>query len=245
MRPGVVTKDTGLVFDSAHQPGLTEPHATILHDYSRWKNHGIFKADGAPNWVQLPSGLWVMDYNGDDYVNISAIISTAQNHTVGAIKFWFKNATQDGSNRIFSASDSGDDPAFSFFDIYSVDTGKIYVNITENGAALLYFSTDDTFDDEVWHLLLFAVGVNSNVLRIDGVAVDITYGTGNAATQKWFNSVGDLDKASLGRRDWGPSSLDFTGQIAPPIIYNRIPSATKLGTGDGSFFKAEKWWFGR
>jgi len=70
---GIQAKASGLVFDSAHQPGLAEPSATQLKDYSRWKNHGTFKADGHPNWVWTGK-LWVMDFNSaaPDYVTIPA-----------------------------------------------------------------------------------------------------------------------------------------------------------------------------
>ena len=40
-----------------------EPAATPWYDLSRYKNHGTITA-GAGGWVQLPSGLWVYDFDG-------------------------------------------------------------------------------------------------------------------------------------------------------------------------------------
>lgn len=57
-------------FDAAHQPGLIEPAATLLVDYSRNKIDGTM-LDGHPDWVQLPSGLWVQSYDGvADHANM-------------------------------------------------------------------------------------------------------------------------------------------------------------------------------
>jgi len=75
-------KTTGIVLDVADQRGGAMPGIVTLHDHSRFGNDGAFPGAGAnPTWVQLPSGLWVMSFDGDDdYINIpnhpSLIIGT-------------------------------------------------------------------------------------------------------------------------------------------------------------------------
>jgi len=65
MHPGLV-KSTGLVFDS--ERSLVEPPATVLHDKSRFKNHGTIT--GA-TWIRLPSGLWYLAFDATDDVSKS------------------------------------------------------------------------------------------------------------------------------------------------------------------------------
>ena len=63
-------KAEGLVLDVAHQVGGAEPGTTTLKDWSPHGNDGTFKGAGEPDWQKLPSGLWVMDFDGsDDYIN--------------------------------------------------------------------------------------------------------------------------------------------------------------------------------
>jgi len=66
-------------------PGF-EGAGSVLHDIS--KNHNNGAIDGA-SWVQLPSGLWVLDYDGtDNKVTIAAAASIYP--AVGSILFWAK-----------------------------------------------------------------------------------------------------------------------------------------------------------
>jgi len=56
-------KTTGIVFNPEQSIDL-EPDAATLYDLSRYKNNGTFNAADDPDWVQLPSGLWVVSYDG-------------------------------------------------------------------------------------------------------------------------------------------------------------------------------------
>ncbi len=66
-------KSTGVVFKTALSMGV-EPADLVLTDKSRYRSNGDFRAAGQPDWVRLPSGLWVLDFNPDnpDYVEIPA-----------------------------------------------------------------------------------------------------------------------------------------------------------------------------
>ena len=50
------------VFDLENSMDI-EPDAATWYDLSRYKNHGTITA-GTGGWVQLPSGLWVYDFDG-------------------------------------------------------------------------------------------------------------------------------------------------------------------------------------
>lgn len=54
-------KSSGLVLDVARQRGGAMPSVVTLHDHSRMGNHGAMTD---VTWSQLPSGLWVMSFNG-------------------------------------------------------------------------------------------------------------------------------------------------------------------------------------
>jgi len=59
-------KTGGIVFKSERSIGA-EPAATVLEDVSRFGNDGSMTT-AKPDWVRLPSGFWVMDFNGSDAV---------------------------------------------------------------------------------------------------------------------------------------------------------------------------------
>ena len=55
------SKFTGLVLDVARQRGGAQPGVVTLLDHSRYGNNGVMTD---VTWIQLPSGLWVMSFNG-------------------------------------------------------------------------------------------------------------------------------------------------------------------------------------
>lgn len=65
-------KSSGVVFSSRSYIGSAEPPATVLEDTSRFGNDGAFLSAGNPDWIQLPSGFWVMDFDGSDYVDLGS-----------------------------------------------------------------------------------------------------------------------------------------------------------------------------
>lgn len=56
----------GLVLDVANQLGGAMPSVVTLHDFSRFGNHGTMTN---VTWIQLPTGLWVMEFDGTADVN--------------------------------------------------------------------------------------------------------------------------------------------------------------------------------
>ena len=87
----------GVVLDVARQRGGAEPSTVTLSDHSRFGNNGAMTN---VTWVQLPSGLWVMDFDGTSRVDCgndkSLNITTAI-----TIEAWVKGKTaQDGTQRV-------------------------------------------------------------------------------------------------------------------------------------------------
>ena len=65
-----------------------EPDAATWIDQSRYKNHGTITA-GAGGWVQLPSGLWVYDFDGAASVIALGLPNSLKNITYPfTVSFW-------------------------------------------------------------------------------------------------------------------------------------------------------------
>jgi len=166
------------------------------------------------------------DFDGsDDYVDVGSAVGDIQSDTEGAISLWLKYIPQTSSNRVVSFSDSGD--AYSDFDIYTATTGRVILNIAEAGSAQLYVYTNTTYHDSDWHYIVVAVDSSGNAIYVDGNQItSLTYVNGDSSTQKWFNSVNDIDKGSIGRRDWAsPTLLYFDGLIDEVRISSSARSA--------------------
>lgn len=58
---------TGRIWAARSFIGDVEPPATAVEDISRFGNDGSMTT-AKPDWVQLDTGLWVLDFNGTDAV---------------------------------------------------------------------------------------------------------------------------------------------------------------------------------
>ena len=74
-------------------PGQDDPQSSTIRDRSGNGNNGTFGAGAAaPTWKRLPSGLWVLDFDGlNDHTLISYHASL--NPKLITIEIWFKAAT--------------------------------------------------------------------------------------------------------------------------------------------------------
>ena len=71
-------KTTGCVLSPREYRTILEPPAS-LEDTSRYGNDGVFTGAGEPDWAQLPSGLWVLDFDGiNDIVTIGDCVANIQ-----------------------------------------------------------------------------------------------------------------------------------------------------------------------
>jgi len=222
MADGLVVKSTGLVFDSAHQPGLAEPSATQLYDYSRYKNHGTFKADGEPDWVRLPSGLWVMDFDGeDDLVSCGSDDSLFSTPEV-TLKCWAYPHQADDNGGIMGGS---------FGRQSLVQRGTSFnFHLIGSGIACSY---NIPAANSWYHIVATRDSSGAAKLYINGVLEDT--GTSGIATYKPFY----IGRGHIHIVAW--DLYTFDGLIALPRVYNRALSAPEIG----KHFTAEGHWFGK
>ena len=91
-------KSKNIIFESKRVRstfGLNSFNPLLLEDISRYKNHGTIT--GA-TWVRLPSGLWVLSFDGNDYISCTI----ADPGDVYSIIAWVKPTNLDAARTIFS-----------------------------------------------------------------------------------------------------------------------------------------------
>jgi len=93
-------KTTGSVFDAERSIDV-EPDE--LYDRSRYGHVCTSLTPGSePAWVQLPSGLWVMDFDGDnDYVDLGNDVSLYPLEMSAGIWIWTEGIQPKGSSSPF------------------------------------------------------------------------------------------------------------------------------------------------
>ena len=86
--------------------------------------------------------------------------------------------------------------------------------------------------DANWHHVAVVVSTFGNVIYLDGVAVaigDLTYTTGSASTQAFFDDVEDLDSVSLGRNvDSAGAEWHYDGLMDEFRVYDYALSGPEI-----------------
>jgi hypothetical protein len=199
----------------------SEPHATILHDASRWGYNGTFYADGKPDWVQLPTGLWVMDFNGtDSYVNLGT--SADQNLFSFTLMAWVCP-----------------DVVASWRRIINDQSGWFEIRIANNSA----------FQIEIWNGSSWGALGGGPVFSVNSWAFCVaTYDFSTTTANLYYNTslTATSSTLSASRRNGtlyiggGQASEYFDGKIALPKIYRYVMSQPKFE----EIYEKERGWFG-
>jgi len=218
-------KSTGLVLKARSYIGSATPPAS-LEDESRFGNDGTFAAGvAAPSWIQLPSGLWVLSFDGsDDYLTCGHSVSL---HFTEAftLEAWVKSVT---AATCYVMSKGWDLEGSWLLYLPGGENLKLYINFS--GGIGIKASGEAPLTLDTWH---HAVGLYDK----NGTAILTAYLDG-------VKYEGDTQVGNFGRSDAdvyvsaeGPT-LD--GHIALPRIYNRALSAAEIAAR----FQAERHWFG-
>lgn len=223
--------DRSLVLDLAlplYYPGSL----SSIYDRAPYGNHGTIY--GAV-WTRLPSGLWVLDFDGsDDYVNCGAGASMANIFDGGGtVISWINPASGgEGDNGRFICKRLTTGEGWSVR-VAGEDAGKVKVgfisNFTTDGGSWLTTATELTINTRSFIALTYDSGdagngptlyVNANVLTVGaGITVSVAP-----------DGVRDDDSAVdllIGSRD-PPGTNVFDGSIGHSWLYDRILSASEL-----------------
>ncbi len=140
------------------------PNKTYWFDRSRYRNHGTIT--GA-TWVQLPSGVWVLSFDGNDYISLGNNLNFATSFT---LEGWIKNSqTAAAAQPIIS---KGTTNKYQY--ILGLDTngyGLIGVYKT-TGVDHVYKLGSTNLRDNLWHHIVGVYTLNTSAtLIVDGVLI--------------------------------------------------------------------------
>ena len=161
---------------------------------------------------------------GAEQINLNAHIGDFSALTVGTIEFWFRARAGSMERAILSAADKTDanSSLVVFFDA-SPNDGELTFLIWEAGVGSLKFASGTTtLNDGSWHRASITMDVSGSTLYIDNADDSPVYSIGTASTQKWFNSVNDLDvMAALFLDASSPLYWADNLEVDDLLIYNR------------------------
>ena len=190
------------------------------------RNNGSFINGATINKTNYKFGGGSAKFDGnDDFVVIDPLVNDIQTNTVGTIEAWYKTNILGVSHTIFAASDSGD--ANSWVLLYQNTGNDVIAGCSEAGVSKYNNGIGVTQVTDRWyHVAMVQDGVAVKVY-LDGVKYDLT---GSPADEScWFNTVGNIDKVSVGVLHRGGSAdLYFNGAIDEVAIWNRTLSADEI-----------------
>ena len=184
----------GLVLDVANQVGGAAPGAAVLHDWSREQIDGAFGAGAAaPTWVQLPTGLWVLYFDGDAYISLGVDtfdgLYPGTTYS-GTFEVWMRYPTASASRHFLNVEGG--------WLVYHNPAGQIYAFVTGSSADAAITPTD--YDDDIWHHFAFTWDTNLQQIFIDGAFIisDVPTALANLSTLSRQTTIGAdwrLDRA--------------------------------------------------
>lgn len=215
--------DSGSVL---YMPGLPGYGSTIW-DRAPHSNHGTIT--GA-TWVRLPSGVYVLSFDGDDYINIDTVVADLATNTAGTLAGWFKvtDATPATIQRLLHFGDTNANERLSlairshdgFLSCDCIDANVTKWTLVSNAAV----ASNDTFV----HLALTHNGT-APVIYVNGVAVAQTF-TDSTDKTVWFSALTGIDNGRIGCSNYNNSgNVSFlTGSVGIIQICNRALSASEV-----------------
>ena len=225
-------KTKGLVLDSRSYKGTVMP-PLALEDDSRFGNDGVFTN---VTWVRLPSGLWVMSFNGaTSIVNCGSNISLSS-YVMGVFSFesWVY-ANSDGeinAGRVFHK-----EPGYLLALINETGAGCLLETLVDLSITDAHFLSSTRLTVGAWHYLVMVynrLGTKYVEVYLDGEA------TAGAATQGVGTLIDDTAAVlCLGNRVAGDRTFD--GEISMPRIYSYALTPAQIY----AHFQAERRLFGR
>jgi len=233
-------KTTGYVLRPRKYAGDTLPPA-VVEDMSRYNYEMAFGAGAAaPNWLLLPTGKWVIEYDGGGYASL-VIANWRQEDTAGTIAGWIQTISAVGNQTIFATSDTGTDT--NFLQLRLVNTTGFLEIVQRDGGALNQITGDVSCTDGVWHYCVVTGDTiaGAYILYVDGVLQALTV-TSGANTGNWFDAIFNIrDNISTGVILNTGIADYIVGLAPPPIVTNYVWSPAKVWDK----FNTERGWFAR
>lgn len=227
------------VFESG--PHWAEPHPTKLDNFAcNPKVYGIFKSNGEPDWIQLASGLWVLDGDGDDYITIVRDASLLVGSTISVLAWVY--GTVGSSDYAIGHWDDNNQGSWAIGS-YDAAPSPMIVVLSDDGTFTAghrkyYRGSVNGFEATVWHHLAFTFNAGTLTLYVDGVADPSPVKTYDDAIVGLHPSTADATLFCI--LNTGVPSNYYTGRLALPRIYDYVLTAAQIE----EHFNAERNWFG-
>ena len=164
----------------------------------------------------------------NDYVDFSAHAASFDNLTEGTIAVWIYHDVND-RDVIFEMSDSGD--ADSRLALFRDTDGSFDFYVREGSTTLVNaYTAAGVIPQNTWTHVAVTVNSSGNKLYVNGVQQSVTYSTGSASTNVFFDDVTQLDFAGWGVDKYSGSSFTrhFDGFLDDGRVYNRALSASDI-----------------
>lgn len=206
-------------------------------DISRYQTDMIDGAGAAaPDWMQLPSGLWVKEFDGSDYCSL-AVADWRPFDYRGTMAFWFKTSIVAGDKVLFATSDTATDT--SFIRMYIRATRDLAIVTVNSGGIFNAVRSSSDVVDGAWH---FGVVISSGTawsIATDGVLNTNPTIISGANTGDWFGDILLRDNLSLGALIRTGVVFNYNGPIALPCIYSYVLTPDQINAK----YQSERHWF--
>ncbi len=213
----------------------------VVEDMSRYNYEMAFAAGAAaPNWAVLPSGKWVLEYDGADYASL-AFPRWRDWDVAGTIEGWIQTIYTAGWQTIFATSDTGG--AVNFLQLELTRGDGFLAIVQRDGGALNEVTGDVSCTDGIFHHCVVTgdMNVGAWILYVDGIVQGLTV-TSGANTGNWFSAIFDIrDNLSIGAMLNTGINYYLVGLAPPPRVYSYVMSPAQIWDR----FNAERNWYGR
>jgi len=170
------------------------PLGSTIFDRSGNANNGTIT--GA-TWKRLPSGLWSIRYDGNDYINIDVAVNDLAATTTGTWMAWMK---LDDATPVATAMAVcfGDTNADEFIQFGILSSGKLYSQLYVAGARKWRLDTAAAAVANLRyaHITVIQDGV-SPILLVNGVLVAQAFVDATDKTL-WFAGCAGIDNGRIG-----------------------------------------------
>ena len=195
---------------------------STIYDVSGKGNHGTIT--GA-TWVRLPSGLWVMNFDGNDYVDCGAGSSLDITTTL-TLMAWTKTTTNNAGGIIIK-----DDGNLQRSYLLHFDTGIIRFQVLGLSDTFLDWTSANWYDGN-WHFIAGVYDGSTKKIYFDGTEKASEASTGSIST--------GTTSLRIGNRNAGVNDLFLIGQVALPRAF----ALTRFASEIAQIYNQERHLFG-
>ena len=210
-----------------------EPGAAEVLDISRYRNHGAFLGAGEPDWVQLPSGLWVMDFDGsNDYVSLGTSLNGVLNTRATVLAWARADRYTGGYDNILSNAAGGQLTGYNLMYWNNNTRVMCWVNI---GGSYLVCIVNNTPTETEWVFIATTVDKATTDMWLYVFHSGAIFSAHDGATTATAEATGTL---YIGART--PGSDHWGGKIGSPKIYNYVMTQGQIR----NYYEKTKYLFG-